>query len=165
MEFFKKLIKKYVINFQKALKNNQGFSLVEILVALTLLGLVGTFVAGKIFEQLHEGNVKATKIQMGQFAQRLQEFRRKCNFYPSTEQGLDSLVAKPTVGRDCKNYPSSGFIEGGEIPLDPWDGEYIYVNDDGRNFNIISYGSDGLEGGEDQDADIYFKEQRNSEEQ
>ena len=144
-----------------------GFSLMEILVALTLLGLVGTFVAGKIFEQLHEGNVKATKIQMGQLAGRLQEFRRKCYFYPSQEQGLQALIDQPSpeAGRECKQYPSGGFLQGGELPLDPWQFEYQYVRGRGDTFNIFSFGADGLPGGEERDADIYLRESRNSEEE
>lgn len=140
------------------LRSQRGFSLVEILVALTLLGIAGTFVAGKIFEQLHEGKVQAAKIQMNQFAERLQEFRRKCGYYPETEQGLEALVAKPTVGRECKNYPPDGFIGGsGMIPKDPWDNYYGYVNE-GSKFNIVSYGGDLAEGGEEEDADIWFRE-------
>lgn len=147
----------------KTILENQAFSLIEILVALTLLGLVGTFVVGKIFDQLHEGKVKATKIQMSNFAQRLQEYKRKCGAYPTTEQGLDALTEEPTSGRKCRNYPSSGFIEGGELPLDPWDNQYEYTGD-GRRFNIISYGNDNEEGGENEDQDIYFKEVKNNSE-
>ena len=143
------------------MKNSQGFSLIEILVALTLLGLLGTFVAGRIFQQLHEGRVSAAKIQMGQLKGRLQEFRRLCNFYPSQEQGLEALVAKPTVGRDCTRYPSGGFIEEGMVPVDPWNNPYEYLHD-GRDYNIVSRGSDGLEGGVDEDEDIFLNEVRNS---
>ena len=134
-------------------KSQRGFSLIEILVALTLLGLAGTFVAGKIFDQLHEGRVKSAKIQMNSFKARLQEFRRKCGTYPTTDQGLEALISKPSTGRECKNYPPNGFIEGDSIPLDPWDNDYDYKSD-GKTFDIISFGNDGLEGGEDQDTDI-----------
>ena len=130
-----------------------GFSLIEILIALTLLGLAGTFVAGRIFQSLHEGRVKSAKIQMSALADRLKEFRRKCNFYPNSEQGLDALIAKPTGGRECKNYPPDGFIDGDLIPEDPWGNEYFYESD-GRKFNIVSYGADGIEGGEEDDQDI-----------
>lgn len=143
--------------FKQALRSQRGFSLVEILVALTLLGIAGTFVAGKIFEQLHEGKVQAAKIQMNQFAERLQEFRRKCGFFPETEQGLEALASKPSAGRECKSYPPDGFIGGsGMIPKDPWDNYYFYINE-GSKFNIASYGADLAEGGEEEDADIWFR--------
>lgn len=143
-------------------KNTKGFSLIEILIALTLLGIAGTFVAGRIFESLHEGQVQSAKIQMSSLGNLLQEYRRKCNYYPSTEQGLEALLTKPSGGvRECRNYPSGGFLETPSLPLDPWDGPFVYTSD-GRSFNIMSYGPDGLEGGEGNDADIYLYETGNA---
>ncbi len=144
--------------FNKALRSQSGFSLMEILISLTLMGIAGSFVAGKVFQQLHEGNVKSAKIQMQGLAQRLQEFRRHCGHYPTTDQGLDALVNKPTGSRECKRYQPGGYLDG-EVPLDPWDAEYVYVSD-GKTFNIISYGNDNAEGGEDNEADIYLKEKK-----
>ena len=135
------------------LKSQQGMSLIEILIALTLLALAGTFVGGRVFENLQEGKVQTTKIQMKSLSDRLKEFRRDCNFYPTTEMGLDALIQKPTGGRECKRYAPGGYIEGGKIPLDPWDAEYIYESD-GRTFTIISLGADNAEGGEGVDAAI-----------
>jgi general secretion pathway protein G len=87
---------------------------------------------------------------------RLKEFRRKCGFYPTTEQGLESLMTKPTGGRECKDYPANGFIDGESVPKDPWDNDFIYESD-GKTFNIYSYGPDGEAGGEGTDGDIYLK--------
>jgi general secretion pathway protein G len=143
--------------FQKTLTQNQkGFSLIEILIALTLLALAGTFVVGKFFDRLYEGQVSSTKIQMSNVDARLKEFRRKCGFYPMSEQGLDALVNKPTGGKECKDYPASGFIEGDMVPKDPWENDFIYESD-GKTFNIYSYGQDGEAGGEGTDVDIYLK--------
>lgn len=143
--------------FQKTLTENQkGFSLIEILIALTLLALAGTFVVGKFLDNLHEGQVNSTKIQMSNLEGRLKEFRRKCGFYPTTEQGLEALVTKPSGGRECKDYPQSGFIDGDAVPKDPWDHDFVYESD-GKTFNIYSYGQDGEAGGEGTDADIYLK--------
>lgn len=148
----------------KLLKASKGFSLIEILVALTLLGIAGTFVAGRIFESLNEGKINSAKIQMQNLAARLEDFRRKCYFYPTTEQGLYALSEKPTAGRECKNYPPGGFIKDGLIPKDPWDEDYVYESD-GKQFNIYSLGQDATEGGEGADADIYFKETKNQQEE
>lgn len=144
-------------NIRKILASQSGMSLIEILIALTLLGLAGTFVASKVTERLAEGQVQTAKIQIRSISERLKEFRRDCNFIPTTDQGLDALVEKPTGGRECKRYAPGGYIEGGKIPLDPWDGEYIYESD-GKTFTIISLGSDNAEGGEGAEADINSKD-------
>ncbi len=138
------------------LRSQSGFSLIEILVGLTLLAIAGTFVAGKIFDQLHEGKVSSTKIQMNNLADRLKEFRRHCGQYPTTEQTLEALVSRPTTGRECPRYAPNGYLDA--VPKDPWDNDYYYESD-GKNFNIISYGNDGAEGGDGEDADIPYKTQ------
>jgi general secretion pathway protein G len=136
---------------------SQGFSLIEILIGLTLIALAGTFVAGKIFDQLYEGQKSSANIQMQNLAERLKEFRRHCYRYPTTEEGLEALINKPT-SPECKRYNPGGYLEGGTVPLDPWDSPYVYETD-GKKFNIRSYGGDRLEGGEGQDQDIYLFKQ------
>jgi general secretion pathway protein G len=138
------------------IQNQKGFSLIEILIALTLLAVAGTFVVGKFMDSLNEGQVKSTKIQMSNLDARLKDFRRKCGVYPTSEQGLEALVTKPTGGRECKDYPTNGFIEGEAIPKDPWENDFIYESD-GKTFNISSFGPDGEAGGEGNDADIFLR--------
>ena len=133
--------------------NQKGMSIIEILIVITLIGLIGTFVAGKIFDQLAEGQIESAKIQIQRLGERLKEYRRHCGAYPTTDQGLDALITKPTSGRECKRYRPGGYIENQEIPIDPWENEFIYESD-GRTYTIISLGSDGIEGGEGADADI-----------
>lgn len=142
-------------DFYKLMFNQKGFSLVEILIGLTLIAIAGTFVAGKIFEQLQEGQITSTKIQIRNLGGLLQEYRRKCGTYPTTDQGLQALLEKPTGGRECKRYPNGGFIGGGnpKVPVDAWENDFVYESD-GRTYTIISYGNDGFEGGEGADADI-----------
>jgi len=143
----------------KILKNSRGFSLIEILVALTLLGLAGSFVALKIFDSLYEGQVNAAKTQMKGYENALKEFKRKCYFYPTSEQGLEALISKPSGGRECKNYPPNGFIE--DLQEDPWGSDFVYESD-GKTISIYSYGQDGEPDGEDKDADIFLKEKKKS---
>lgn len=144
-------------DIQRLIKNNHGMSLIEILIALTLMGIAGTFVAGRVYENLQEGQVKSARIQIKSISDRLTEFRRDCHFLPTTDQGLDALIQKPTGGRDCKRYAPGGYIKDGKIPQDPWDSEYIYESD-GKTFTIISLGADQAEGGEGADADINSKD-------
>ena len=138
------------------LLSQAGMSIIEILIALTLLGLAGTFVVGQVYENLKEGQVKSAKIQIKSLGDRLKEFRRDCGFYPETEAGLEALITKPS-GRECKRYAPNGYIDGGKIPQDPWDADFLYESD-GKTFNITSYGNDNAEGGEDADVDISSKD-------
>lgn len=144
-------------NITKIMKSQAGMSLIEILIALTLLALAGTFVGGRVFEQSQEGKVSSAKIQIKSIGDRLKEFRRDCNFLPTTDMGLDALVNKPEGGRDCKRYAPGGYIAEGKVPLDPWDTEFIYESD-GKTFEIKSLGADNAEGGEGSDADISSKD-------
>lgn len=139
-------------------KSQRGMSLVEILIALTLLAIAGTFVVQNVFQSLEEGKVSSTKIQIGKIGEILRDYRRKCGSYPTTDQGLDALIAKPTSGKECKKYPPNAFIESGKIPADPWENEFVYESD-GKRYELISLGSDGEEGGEEEfDKDISSKD-------
>lgn len=149
---------KFISNQQsKILRSQAGLSLVEILIALTLLALAGTFVVSNVVDSLREGEINSAKIQIQKLGEILTDYRRKCGLYPSSEQGLDALISAPTSGRECRRYPPNGFISGGKIPQDPWGYEFVY-NSDGRSYEIISYGPDGIEGGEGTDADISSKD-------
>jgi general secretion pathway protein G len=140
------------------LADQSGFSLIEILVALTLLGIAGTFVAGKIFEKLEEGQIQAAGIQMNALKANLQEFRRKCGFYPSTADGLNALIEPPT-SRECKNYPPEGFLADGFIPLDPWEMDYVYKLENNKPV-IISSGPDQQLETEDDISTVKQKRER-----
>lgn len=149
----KHLLKSHLASLQKS----GGFSLIEILIALTLMGIVGTFVTINVLDKLDEGKIQTAQMQMTSFSAALKEYKRKCGIYPTGEQGLDALLQKPTGGKDCKNYPPNGFLmeEAIEIPPDPWDESYYYESD-GRKYQIYSYGKDTVEGGEEADADLYY---------
>lgn len=138
-------------------ESQKGMSLVEILISLTLMGIAGTFVAGKVYERLEQGQIQSAKIQMKSLADRVKEFRRDCAYYPTADQGLEALIEKPTGGRECKKYAAGGYIDGGKIPKDPWDFDFIYESD-GKAFDIKTLGADGAEGGEGADADISLKD-------
>lgn len=145
------------MKFQRILGASQkGFSLMEILIVITLIALGGTFVVNQLFDRLAEGNVSGAKIQIGQFKQLLEDYRRYCSIYPTTEMGLDALVTKP---ESCPNYPASGFISGGKVPLDPWGTAYGYESPDGgKSYIITSLGSDKAEGGDGYGKDIKSNE-------
>lgn len=141
----------------RVLKVQQGFTLLEIMIVISLLAVLGTFVVNKFLDRLDEGNQQAAKIQINAFKQLLEDYRRYCNQYPTTEQGLDALIAKPTAAPECPNYPASGFIGGNKVPADPWQNAYGYESD-GRTFVITCLGKYGKEGGTGVEADLKSNE-------
>ena len=127
----------------------------EILIVMTLVALGGSFVVGQLFARLEEGKIQSAKIQISAFKQQLEDYRRYCNQYPTTTQGLEALMQKPTAAPDCPSYPASGFIGNtSKLPKDPWDHDYNYEQLDNQKYRITSYGSDSKEGGEKGAADI-----------
>ena len=139
------------------MRNESGMSLVEILIVITLIAVAGSFVAGQVFDRMQEGNQSAAKAQINGMKSMLEDYRRYCNQYPTTDQNLDALVAKPTTPPDCNNYPASAFIADGKVPKDPWGNPYAYESD-GKKYVITSYGKDGKPEGEGHDKDIKSNE-------
>ena len=135
---------------RKILRNQAGMTLIEILIVISLIAIIGGMVGGNLFSALEDGKIDSAKIQMKNFGGVLGQYRRHCNQYPTTEQGLDALINKPSGGRECKRYQPGGYMAEGtdSVPLDPWDGEYVYESD-GRKFTIISAGPDLELGTED----------------
>jgi len=140
----------------KLLRNTRGMTLIEIMVVITIIGLIATVVTVNVMGRLDEARQKTAKTQIKGFEEALDEFRRDNGFYPSTEQGLQSLVQKPTIGRVPKHYPPKGYIKGGRIPQDPFSCDYQYYSPgiQGHDYEIYSLGADCKEGGEGTDQDI-----------
>lgn len=136
------------------LHNNQGgFSLMEVMVVVVILGLLVAFVAPKLVGRTDDARVTSAQMQIGSFSSALKLFRNDNGFYPTTEQGLEALSHMPSVGREPKSYRKGGYLD--KVPLDPWKNPYIYISPGVQgDFDIISLGADGVEGGEDYDADI-----------
>lgn len=133
--------------------SEKGFTLMELLVVIVILGVLAGLVAPRIMSQPDKArNVKA-RMQMENIAMALHQFKLDNGFYPSTEQGLQALIEKPVHGRVPSNYASKGYLD--SMPTDPWGNEYVYsCPGDHGDFDIISLGGDGVEGGTDGDADI-----------
>lgn len=137
------------------MKNNKGFTLLEIIVVVFILGLLAAIVAPKIIGRTDEARITQAKVQIKSFETALKLFKLDNGFYPSTEQGLDALVEKPTVGEIPQKYREGGYLEQKKIPLDPWGNPYVYISPGIQgDFDIISYGADRKEGGEGKNADI-----------
>lgn len=138
------------IKFQRS--DSSGFSLIEMLIVIALMALVGTFVASNVIRKFDMAKVDATRIQIKQLGVILDDFRRVCGFYPTTDQGLDALIRAPG-GRECKNYDPEGFIKEKKVPKDAWSNDFVYESD-GNRYTLKSLGKDGKLEGSDLDADI-----------
>jgi general secretion pathway protein G len=137
------------------MKNDKGFTLLEIIVVVFILSLLAAIVAPKIIGRTDDARIAQAKIQVKNFETALKLFKLDNGFYPSTEQGLSSLVEKPTSGQIPQKYREGGYLEQKKIPADPWGNAYVYLCPGLHgDYDIISYGADGKEGGEGKDADI-----------
>ena len=132
--------------------SERGFSLIELMIVIAILGLLIGFVGPKLIASFDKAKVETTRMQMKQLASTLKTYRLDCGQYPTTDQGLDALVSKPSAGSECKNYAPGGYLEK-KVPKDAWDMDFLY-NSDGNTFEIKSMGADKKEGGADYNADI-----------
>jgi general secretion pathway protein G len=128
-----------------------GFTLVEILVVITIIGLIMALVGPRVLNYLGESKVKAAKIQIESFSSALDLYFLDVGRYPSTAEGLVALVQRPG-GVQTWNGP---YLRSGAVPADPWGHPYVYRSPGEHGaFDIISYGSDGQEGGTGTAADV-----------
>ncbi|PLX67646.1 MAG: type II secretion system protein GspG [Denitrovibrio sp.] len=135
--------------------NRKGFTIIEILVVIVILGILGTLLVPKFLDKPDEARVTKATLDMKAIESALKIYKLENGFYPTTDQGLKALVEKSDTQPVPKNFKKGGYLEQSSM-LDPWDNEYIYRSpgDDDRDYEIISYGADGQEGGEDFNADI-----------
>ena len=134
---------------RKALQ--RGFTLVEILVVITIIGLIMSLVGPRVLNYLSDSKVKAAKIQIQSFTSALELFYLDAGRYPTSSEGLTALV-KSTGGLSAWNGP---YLKGGTVPNDPWGKPYNYRSPGERSpFEITSFGADGVEGGTGPAADI-----------
>ncbi|MEQ5833631.1 type II secretion system major pseudopilin GspG [Marinobacter mangrovi] len=137
----------------KQLNRNAGFTLIEIMVVMVILGLLVAIVAPNILGRSDQARVTVAQTQMSNIANALDLYRLDNGSYPSTQQGLQALVSKPSGSPEPKNWNPDGYLK--NVPQDPWDNDYQYISP-GVNgpYDLFSYGSDGREGGEGDAADI-----------
>src|SRR6202140_4727230 len=129
----------------------RGFTLVEMLVVITIIGLIMGLIGPRVLNYLNESKVKAARIQLQSFGSALDLFYLDAGRFPSTAEGLGALVQR-TPGIAAWNGP---YLKGGNLPNDPWSHPYVYrAPGEHGPYDIVSYGSDGQEGGSGLAADI-----------
>jgi general secretion pathway protein G len=132
-------------------RGEEGFTLVEILVVITIIGLIMALVGPRVLNYLAESKVKAARIQVESFASSLDLFHLDNGRYPTTSEGLAALAQRPG-NAETWNGP---YLRTGIVPNDPWGHPYIYRSPgEHGEYDIVSYGSDGQQGGSGTAADI-----------
>lgn len=143
-----------MLHVKRRNSGRRGFTLVEIMVVVVIIGLLAATVGPRLIGQSDEAKITAAKTQMAQFAQALDLYHLKNGFYPTTDQGLAALVSKPSGSPEPKNYPKGGFMK--KIPQDPWKNDYMYRYPGERSeYDLYSFGADGQEGGEGNNTDLW----------
>ena len=124
-----------------------GFTLLEILIVITILGILASLVAIRVMDRPGEARTLKAELDIKTLENAMKL---------STEQGIGALVEKPSVGRISKNWRDGGYLEKGVVPEDPWGNDYLYLSPgiNNKDFDLFSYGADGEEGGEGEDADV-----------
>lgn len=137
----------------RKLSKRKGFTLIEIMVVVVIIGLLSALVGPRLMGQSDTAKRNTTQTQIAQIEQTLGLYYLDNGFYPSTAQGLEALVNKPTGQPEPLNYADGGYMK--KLPKDAWGREFIYAYPGQLSeYDIISYGADGVEGGDGAGADI-----------
>ena len=138
---------------KRFMKDNKGFTLIEIMVVLIIIGLLASIVVPRLMGRTEEAKRTKTAVQIRNFQSALDLYKLDSGNYPTTDQGLQALVEKPAIGEIPRNWKEGGYID--KIPKDAWGNNYIFISPGiHTDFDLYSYGADGEEGGEGKNADI-----------
>lgn len=138
------------------IKREKGFTLIEVLIVVVIIGFLVATVGPSLFNRVSQARQTAAQNQIDIFKLALDNYRLDSNNYPTTEQGLKALIEEPSIPPLPQNW-AGPYLEKKEIPLDPWGNEYHYENPGRHNpnkYDLWSWGADNREGGTGEDADV-----------
>lgn len=139
-------------------QRQHGFTLIEIMVVVVILGILAALVVPQVMGRPDQAKVTVTKSDLNAVAAALEMYRLDNHHYPSTQQGLEALVKKPSGSPPARNWNSGGYLK--RLPLDPWGNPYVYLAPGSRGpFDLYSHGADGREGGSELNTDIHYADQ------
>lgn len=133
---------------QKLRKTQKGFTILEVMIVIAILGMMASLVVGNLMDSADEAKVQSTAIEIKNLESILDLYKLKAGQYPTTEQGLEALVSAPEIEPTPRNYPANGFLD--ELPQDKWGNDYQLINPgEMGKFDLFSVGPDGEAGTED----------------
>ena len=134
-------------------RRHRGFTIIEIMVVVVIIGMLATLVIPRVIGRGDDAKRTAAQVQIKEVEQALDLYHLDNGSYPTQDQGLDALVSKPSLPPEPMNYRSGGYLK--KVPNDPWGRPFIYrMPGDHGEFDLLSYGPDGQEGGEEKNKDI-----------
>jgi len=143
------------IMMRNRFSDNFGFTLIEIMVVIVILGILAGLIVPRIMGRPEEARRMKARVQIESIETALKLYKLDNGSYPTTEQGLQALVEPPAVGQLPRAWREGGYLEKGKVPKDPWDNEYVYLCPGVHGeLDLISYGADGEPGGEGKYEDI-----------
>jgi general secretion pathway protein G len=144
-----KRLKPYYLN------RSSGFTLIELMVVIVILGILAGLIVPRIMGRPDEAKQLKAKMQIESIETALKLYKLDNGSYPSTDQGLEALVARPDTQPVPRKWRDGGYLEKGRVPKDPWGNSFVYLSP-GVNgeYDIVSYGADGVSGGEAKNSDI-----------
>lgn len=132
-----------------------GFTLIEIMVVITILGILAALIVPRVVGRTDDARIAAARQDIASVMQALKLYRLDNGRYPTTEQGLQALITKPSTEPVPMNWKQGGYLERSSVPRDPWGQPYQYLNPGLRGeIDVFSFGADGQSGGQNTDADI-----------
>tara|TARA_B100001964_G_scaffold238486_1_gene304065 strand:- start:645 stop:1076 length:432 start_codon:yes stop_codon:yes gene_type:complete len=133
---------------------NKGFTLIELMAVIVILGILTTIVVVNVAPYLQRANYEKVRVDLSQIEKALETYRFQHYAYPRTDQGLEALLAPPADVKNLNLYPPDGYLS--FMPQDPWGNEYLYLSpgQHSSKFDVFSYGADGMVGGEGENSDI-----------
>ncbi|MFT4631196.1 MAG: general secretion pathway protein G [Candidatus Pseudothioglobus sp.] len=143
--------------FMKQLQKHtaRGFTLIEIMVVVVILGILGSLIVPNIIGRPDEARATAARADIEAVGNALELYRLDNGTYPSTDQGLEALVSQPSGYPEPRRWNADGYLK--KLPVDPWDEPYLFFSEE-RTFEVYSFGADRKEGGEGVDSDLRYSE-------
>ncbi len=136
-------------------RDSRGFTLIEIMVVIIILGILAVYIGPKILGRPGQAKQVKAQVDISALETALKLYKLDNGGYPATEQGLIALVEKPETGNVPKKWKEGGYLEKSKVPKDPWGNDFVYLSPGVHgDYDIISYGADGVPGGEGEDKDI-----------
>jgi len=138
-----------------SISGEEGFSFLELMVVVVILGILATYIAPRFMGRTDDAKAVKAKVDILSIETALKLYKLDNGHYPTTEQGIAALVEKPSTEPVPLNWKEKGYLEKARVPKDPWGKDYLYLSPGIHdNYDLISYGADGVPGGEGKNKDV-----------